>query len=1129
MKLLTRMQLINWHYFSNEIIQFRKINFLTGANSAGKSTIIDALQAALMGETRSSRFNRAAGKKSERTFRSYLVGTLGDDVSSGVRALREGKDFSSYVVAEFYDDVKDEYFCVGVVADVYHDGSDERKRWFILEDKLPSQQFVKEGKSTVSSDFLKWGRQNYLGNKFQSFDSVQEYNRNVLRRMNVFDQKVFTMLRKAIAFEPINNIEEFITTNICDIEKNIDTFHMQENIKSYQLTEQQAKDMERRQSMLREICEKYEDIKTLRLRKKLQQFFRDYGYYRDEQDKLGEARTRVIELSEMIDENNAKLEQLSAELDNLKAEGDLLNTEKAQFLSDTRKDYLELKKENVRKEINNAHTTVKKLINAVLTNTGKWIGKCDVIKDEMSDEQAVCAIDNLSRLLKRISHFSEQSLSETSLKYFSEIKEAYEQALCVAKPIAEYYSDEKRAKVRHIDVLKDEIATLKSGRKPYPSPAENLKKAIQKGLSEKYGKEIAVDFLADLIDVTDNEWKNAVEGVLGSNRMNIIVAPEYFMDAYYIYKHHHKVLKVYEYSVVDLERVFSDQQTIEMNSLALVVKCGDKYVRTYIDYLLGRVIRCYDDEKIRDHHTSVTRDCMMYRGYAVKPINPRYYKTPYIGSRSIEAQLKQKTVEFDVCKAELTEIDSHLRNTNTFCDSEWFLNQMFLDNVAAPAFEAYSSLPDLTEKLCEINDKLSKIDTARLEELELAIEENKKKKDENDKRHDAVIEQSATALAEKNSLNKVKLPDLERSISEKEFNLSMKYDEDFREHKAIPEFEKRLIQYGTPKSFADTFVSAVSQTETRIEKAEKDLMTKRSDYNSEYHPPFNLLLDTSTNEEYDAEYRRISEIELPAFTDKIARAKEMAMESFRDDFVNKLKNNIQAVIDQIKDLNRALSKARFGNNTYKFEYKPNPDYIEYYEMIMAAKEGETLFSYYFQQKYKDTIDNLFSQLELADSSDSAAAEAVDRLSRYSTYLTFDLLSIDNVSGMKESLSKTITAKSGGEIQTPFYVAMLASFAQLYKVNDTRNQMDNTMRLLIFDEAFNKMDPERRSESIAMLREFGLQAIICSPSERAGDISPLCDRTLLVYKQADGNGGYRSMVIKWTKEMGDIECDTEEIS
>lgn len=686
----------------------------------------------------------------------------------------------------------------------------------------------------------------------------------------------------------------------------------------------------------------------------------------------------------------------------------------------------------------------------------------------------------------------------------------------------------KRAKARQIDVLNDEIATLNSGRKPYPSPAENLKKAIQKGLSEKYGEEIAVDFLADLIEVTNNEWKNAIEGVLGNNRMNIIVAPRYFIDAYYIYKRVHKALKVYEYSVVDLERVFAEKQTVKINSLAQIVKCEDKYIRAYIDYLLGRVIRCYDDKKIRDHRTSVTRDCMLYRGYAVKPINPRYYEIPYIGSRSIEEQLKQKTAEFEICKAELTEIGSHLRNVNTFCEPEWFLNQIFLDNVAAPAFEAYSVLPALTEKLREINDKLSKIDTVRLEEIKLAIKENKKKQDENGKRSKAVIEQRAIALSEKTSLNDTMLPELKRGISEKELKLSEQYDEDFREQEAIPKFEKKLLQYGTPKSLADAFLSPIVQTETLIKNAERDLVNKRGDYNIEYHPPFNFS-DASTNDEYDAEYKRISEIELPAFVDKIARAKEMAMESFRDDFVNKMKNNIQDVIDQIKDLNRALSKARFGNNTYKFEYKPNPDYLEYYEMIMAAKEGETLFSYDFQQKYKDTIDNLFSQLELADSSDSAAAEAVDRLSRYSTYLTFDLLSIDNVSGMKESLSKTITAKSGGEIQTPFYVAMLASFARLYKVNDTRDQTDNTMRLLIFDEAFNKMDPERISESIAMLREFGLQTIICSPSDKAGDIGPLCDRTLLVDKQADGNGGYRSTVIEWTKEMGDIKCDTEEIS
>ena len=103
MKKLTRLLLINWHYFQNQMIDFGTINFLTGKNSAGKSTIIDALQIVLLGEIRSSAFNRAASKKSERTLKSYLIGSLGEDIQSGIRSLREGKDFSSYIVAEFFD------------------------------------------------------------------------------------------------------------------------------------------------------------------------------------------------------------------------------------------------------------------------------------------------------------------------------------------------------------------------------------------------------------------------------------------------------------------------------------------------------------------------------------------------------------------------------------------------------------------------------------------------------------------------------------------------------------------------------------------------------------------------------------------------------------------------------------------------------------------------------------------------------------------------------------------------------------------------------------------------------------------------------------------------------------------
>ena len=98
MKKLNRLLLINWHYFSKQIVDLGDINFLTGANTAGKSTVIDALQVVLMGETRSSAFNRAASKKSERTLKSYLIGSMGEDVENGIKSIRGGKNFTSYLV-----------------------------------------------------------------------------------------------------------------------------------------------------------------------------------------------------------------------------------------------------------------------------------------------------------------------------------------------------------------------------------------------------------------------------------------------------------------------------------------------------------------------------------------------------------------------------------------------------------------------------------------------------------------------------------------------------------------------------------------------------------------------------------------------------------------------------------------------------------------------------------------------------------------------------------------------------------------------------------------------------------------------------------------------------------------------
>lgn len=128
MKLLKKLLLINWHYFSHQMIEFEQLNYMTGVNASGKSTIIDALQLVLFGDTAGRYFNKSASGKSARTLDSYLCGELSDNADGGYRYLRSGR-FTSYVVTEWYDDVKRRSLTFGGVFDVYST-NDKTARFF---------------------------------------------------------------------------------------------------------------------------------------------------------------------------------------------------------------------------------------------------------------------------------------------------------------------------------------------------------------------------------------------------------------------------------------------------------------------------------------------------------------------------------------------------------------------------------------------------------------------------------------------------------------------------------------------------------------------------------------------------------------------------------------------------------------------------------------------------------------------------------------------------------------------------------------------------------------------------------------------------------------------------------------
>lgn len=327
MKKLKKILLINWLYFSKEIIEVGDVNFLTGKNGAGKSTVIDALQIVLLGETNARNFNQAANEKSQRTLDGYLRA----DMDENNPYSRRGKDFSSYIACEFQDDVAGSSFVTGVVFDCRSDGS-RQERFFIYVGMLPENCFVENGEAMEIPALRRFLKQNYA--KAEIYDTQKEYRRNMLSRWNVHNEQVLRMMKRAVSFRPIVDIQKFITENICDIPEKPDIEAMQQNIRDYKRHEMLAQRQEEKLTALQEISKLYREMNQAIDRWRVQSFLVIWSKKEMEQAKIDrfelEKRDCAAELT-TIDKSIMAISERITQKENRRRELDLACAQSSVF------------------------------------------------------------------------------------------------------------------------------------------------------------------------------------------------------------------------------------------------------------------------------------------------------------------------------------------------------------------------------------------------------------------------------------------------------------------------------------------------------------------------------------------------------------------------------------------------------------------------------------------------------------------------------------------------------------------------------------------------------------------------------------------------------------------------------
>lgn len=1119
MKKLKKILLINWLYFSKQLIEVGDINFLTGKNGAGKSTVIDALQIVLLGETNARNFNQAANEKSQRSLDGYLRA----DMDPNSPYSRRGKDFSSYIACEFLDEETGGHFVTGIVFDCRSDGS-RQERFFIYNGSIPESCFL-DGQEAMDIPSLRVYLKQQYGLHQKMYDSQKEYRTDMLAKWNVHSEQVSRMLKKAVSFRPIVDIQKFITENICDIPDKPDIEAMQQNIRDYKRHEQLAQRQEEKLAKLVEISRLYREMQSAIDRWEQQTFLVLWAQKEDLEGRINRHRAEEDDCKSEAEKAAAGFDSVSEEIEEKRRRQDELKTACAQSSVAQEEDRLRAGKKALLKEQQNLLDQLNRTALDVKREAASLCDFCGRIS-EWQDHPFLTPVSSAAEKLQRAYGMfltCNEQIFAKPLAPFERAQEASTEWMGAIRA-ASYKADELLHSLQEEqDRRKAALADLRKNIKDYPRGLLQLRDRIAVELERDCGQSVPIHILADVLEIPEAEewWRNAVEGYLNNQKFYLLIPPEHYQRALAFYDQIKREYSSCSFGLVDITKLREKEHLDPWeNSLAKKVETENELARTYIDYLLGRMVCCTHVSQLRDHRTAITAEGMVYQGYVARPLRKELMEDAFIGRRAVALRIERLEAEQKAAEAELTGWRPVAVELARHKDREPLFSRYFVHDTVEQRRADYQRRFEIAKEVERLNEELSHLDLFWLEEQRRQIDELGKQIRTLEDEKIKYTEKKATKENQIHTLEYEVLPGLYQELSKKEDELSERFSASFVETTGLPRYRQEFARLKKASAVAKNFGDRLAQTENERSSAQRKLFQARADYVSAFQP-CSFQTDTMTNDEFDRERQLLEESELPKYWEKIKAARESAMEQFQNDFLAKLKSSIEQVQDQVKSLNKALKQTQFGTDRYQFRADRNPDYAEYYDMIMAPElmEGEGgLFAVPFQQKYGPLIEELFGRLAMSDDTQlnarkqSELQQNIERYTDFRTYLKFDLETTDQ-NGSKQLLSQTLNTKSGGETQTPFYIAVLASFAQLYQVNNLSPLASNTVRLVVFDEAFNKMDSDRITESVRLLRKMGLQAIICTPPDKISDIAPLADQTLLVLKDK-----YQMHILPWKKEM-----------
>lgn len=1153
---LRHMGFVNWYAFFKEDIRIDGRTAILGHNGAGKSAILDALQTVLTGNDRSRlRLNASVQNdeiarvtKSRRSVRDYCLGAI-DDVETdsdaeGATFLRE--QAITYLLLGFRRTDTGREVTLGVCLEAHREMARETPMaLFIVEGRILTTDDVADTGTgpdgTRWSEALPWDE---VRARIAADDSltlhtptgpelfVSEICLIAGPEFGRMDKNKFLKnLRNAVTFKSVTSATEFVRNFILDSHP-VSVADMRASIARYAEIEKKIAELKDRLAQVEALGSRIGNVSSQRATLARRRLASLQGHLHLACAKLGQLMARKRDIETSVAGKAAALGRLE---ERKAAAADRLRTLEASQAADA---------------VTLALNSVAVEIREIDVRLGEWRNQESVaaavrlvarfaVAAPFAEAVAPEAMARVDPTLRRQAAAGGTAPAEDKVRLAAALLSSAAPAVlrsALAAMDAKIGAAQARIAElgKQLELNRENAERVRAGKRLLSDRTLALMRALR-------ADGIEATPLCERVTDLDEGWRAAAEAALGDRREALLVEPGTYEQALKTYRRQQGL----DGAMLVNTTKTAETRPAKPGSLATAITTEDRHARAFLDYALGGILMVDTEAELRREDAAITRDLMSAGGRTVRKLRA---PVPFLlGKIDTQGMLDSVEESRRGAEASLTEQQTALERLR---GAERALRDAVaeLERLTAPGLAA--SLADFDriaqdradaetqQQQLEAAQDRSLIEAIRAAKAELsateeAIREAAAEKgriegalqgvreaigaversiaDLRDKVEGALAYADRVMDASQAAERRAVLtadgdpgrPEFDRVLMEEEFALIEHPADDPRWLPAALERLDGYVLFRSDKRLAgteDAFLESVRE------------YLRRSDLPRPACVPAAPLADDAAGDASDddrmttidavaawvaGEDANLRDNELVRKEAEAAQARLEAIQTFKEDFVGKMRGAFDAMGGLLEELNRQLRKRSFHGLTYRFARQEAPGYRDMIALIERSSDP-TFDMPLFNTAPKD-----------ADGLDEESARALKRLQEIATdpdagigdiedprrYFEFRLEMLNSKGVVKTDLARRIGTASGGQLQVPFYVAIGAALAAT--AYPDRKGLDGGISLALFDEAFNRMDAAVIDEVLAFNRSIGLQTVIAAPDKERTTFEQLMETIVTI--------------------------------